>query len=127
MVLTTESAKWLEEGVQGSTLVEEHAEMGSGLTPWAIALFVLAGAVWLLGRAGPCRERRRSSAADSPAEGGASAVARLASSLPMHVAALVIALAVAVGAVIGVYRIAGSGAKAVRHGRFSVSASGGRQ
>ncbi|MFF9402152.1 hypothetical protein [Streptomyces sp. NPDC014744] len=127
VVLTTESGEWLEERVQGGTLVEEHAEMGSGLTPWAVALFVLTVAVWLLGRAVPRREHERSGASGSPTEGGASAVARLASSLPVHVAVLVIALVVAVGAVIDVYRIGDSGAKAVWHGRFSVSESGGFQ
>nr|WTB35155.1 hypothetical protein OG781_41975 [Streptomyces sp. NBC_00830] len=126
VVLTTESGEWLEERVQESALLEEHAEMGSGLTPWAIALFVLTVAVWLLGRASPRRERERSGAADSPTERGASAVARLASSVAVRVAVLVIALVVAVGAVIDVYRIGDSGAKAVWHGRFSTSESDGR-
>jgi predicted membrane protein DUF2231 len=126
VVLTTESGEWLEERVQESAQLEEHAEMGSGLTPWAIALFVLTVAVWLLGRAGPRREPERSGVAESSAEDGAPAVARLASSVPMRVAALVIALVVAVGAVIDVYRIGDSGAKAVWHGRLSTSGSGSR-
>ncbi|MEV0495477.1 hypothetical protein [Streptomyces atratus] len=126
VVLTTESGEWLEERVQESALLEKHAETGSGLTPWAITLFVLTVAVWLLGRAGPRRERERSGAADSPAEGRASAVARPASSVPVRVAALVIVLVVAVGAVVDVDRIVESGAKAVWHGGFSTSGSGGR-
>ncbi|MFJ5837616.1 hypothetical protein ACIQGO_12765 [Streptomyces shenzhenensis] len=69
-------------------------------------------AVWLLGRAGPRRERDRRGGAGSPAEGGASAVARPASSFFVRVVALVIALAVAVGAAIQAYRIGDSGAKA---------------
>ncbi|MGW5214091.1 DUF2231 domain-containing protein [Streptomyces sp. NPDC004051] len=121
VVLTTESGEWLEERVRESALVEEHAEMGSGLTPWAIALFVLTVAVWLLGRAGLRRERDRGGEADSPAGGGASAVARTASSVSVRVAALVIALVVAVGAVIQVYRIGDSGAKAAWQGRFSTN------
>ncbi|MGY5036507.1 hypothetical protein ACWC9U_38160 [Streptomyces sp. 900116325] len=79
--------------------------MGSGLTPWTIALFVLTVAVWLLGRAGRRRERGRSGAADGPTEGRVSAVARLTSSVAVRVAVLVITLLVAVGAVIDVYRI----------------------
>ncbi|MEU6521763.1 DUF2231 domain-containing protein [Streptomyces sp. NPDC046924] len=121
VVLTTESGEWLEERVRESALVEEHAEMGSGLTPWAIALFVLTVAVWLLGRAGLRRERDRGGEAESPAGGGASAVARSASSVPVRVAALVITLVVAVGAVIQVYRIGDSGAKAAWQGRFSTN------
>ncbi|WP_306192721.1 DUF2231 domain-containing protein [Streptomyces sp. MK5] len=124
VVLTTESGEWLEDRVRESALVEEHAEMGSSLTPWAIALFVLTVAVWLLGRAGPRWERDRRGEAGSPAEGRASAVARLASSLVVRVVALVIALVVAVGAAIQVYRIGDSGAKAAWQGRFSTSRSG---
>lgn len=124
VMLTTESGEWLESRVRESALVEEHAEMGPDLTPWAIALFVLTVAVWLLGRAGPRRERGRSGEAGSPAEGGASTVARLASSVLVRVVALVIALAVAVGAAIQVYRIGDSGAKAAWQGRFSTSRSG---
>ncbi|WP_172624505.1 hypothetical protein [Streptomyces griseofuscus] len=95
VVLTTESGELLEGRVRESALVEEHAEMGSGLTPWAIALFVLTVAVWLLGCAGFSRKRDRSGEADSRAEGGASAAARLASPVVVRVVALVTALVVA--------------------------------
>ncbi|MFE7235874.1 DUF2231 domain-containing protein [Streptomyces sp. NPDC002405] len=124
VVLTTESGEWLEDRVRESALAEEHAEMGSDLTPWAIALFVLTVAVWLLGRAGPRRERDRGGEAGRPAAGGASAVARLASSVVVRVVALVVALVVAVGAAVQVYRIGDSGAKAAWQGRFSTSRSG---
>jgi predicted membrane protein DUF2231 len=127
VVLTTESGEWLEERVQESALLEEHAEMGSSLTAWAIALFVLTVAVWLLGHACSRHEPERSGAAGRSAEGGAFSVARLASCVPMRVAALVIALVVAVGAVVDVYRIGDSGAKAVWRGRFSTSGSGSRE
>lgn len=122
--LTTESGEWLEERVRETALVEEHAEMGSDLTPWVIALFVLTIAVWLLGRVGSGWEGERSDATGSSTAGGASAVARRASSVPVRVAVLVLALVVAVGAAIQVYRIGDSGAKAVWHGRFSTSKSG---
>ncbi|MFI0504261.1 DUF2231 domain-containing protein [Streptomyces albogriseolus] len=124
VVLTTESGEWLEDRVQESLLVEAHAERGSGLTPWAIALFLLAVAVWLLGRAGLRRERGRGGEAGGPTGGGASVVARMASSVVVRVVALVVALVVAVGAVVQVYRIGDSGAKAVWEGRFSTSTSG---
>ncbi|EXU67152.1 hypothetical protein Z951_16200 [Streptomyces sp. PRh5] len=124
VVLTTESGEWLEERVRESALVEEHAEMGPGLTPWAIALFVLTVAVWLLGRVGPSRGQERGGEDDGPTGGAASSVARLAPSLPVRVAALVITLVVAVGAAVQVYRIGDSGARAAWQGRFSTSRSG---
>ncbi|MEV6165060.1 DUF2231 domain-containing protein [Streptomyces sp. NPDC052052] len=126
VVLTTESGEWLEERVQGGAVLEQHTEMGSGLTPWAIALFVVTIAVWLLGRVGPRRERGRSDAVDGPTGGGVSAVARSASSVAVRVAVAVIALVVAVGAAVDVYRIGETGAKAVWQGRFSASGSDGR-
>ncbi|WP_369223520.1 DUF2231 domain-containing protein [Streptomyces sp. R39] len=125
VVLTTESGEWLEERVQETALVEEHTEMGSELTPWIIALFVLTVAVWLLGRAGSRRDRDGGGAAGSSTEGGASVMARRAASVPVRVAVLVLALVVAVGTAVEVYRIGDSGAKAVWHGRFSTTGSGG--
>ncbi|MER5597240.1 hypothetical protein [Streptomyces sp. NPDC002265] len=126
VVLSTESGEWLEEHVQETALVEEHAEMGSGLTAWVIALFVLTVAVWLLGRAGSRWQRERSGAGESSGNGGTSAVVRRAASVPVRAAVLVLALAVAVGAAVEVYRIGDSGAKAVWHGRFSTSGTGAR-
>ncbi|MFI1333595.1 hypothetical protein ACH4U7_26530 [Streptomyces sp. NPDC020845] len=139
VVLTTESGEWLEDRVRETSLLEEHAEMGPSLTPWAIALLVLTVVVWLLGHFGLRRDRERSGEGrrgegrrgegrrgegDSPTVGGASTVARVASALPVRVVALVIALVVAVGAVIQVYRIGDSGARAAWQGRFSTSRSG---
>ncbi|MER5604146.1 DUF2231 domain-containing protein [Streptomyces sp. NPDC002265] len=124
VVLTTESGEWLEEHVQETSLVEEHAEMGSGLTAWVIALFVLTVAVWLLNRAGSRWQRERGGAGGSSGDGGASAVVRWAASVPVRAAVLVLALVVAVGAAVEVYRIGESGAKAVWHGRFSTSGTG---
>ncbi|MFJ9680525.1 hypothetical protein ACIRP2_21075 [Streptomyces sp. NPDC101194] len=124
VVLTAESGEWLEDRVRQSALVGEHAERGPGPTPWAIALFVLTVAVWLLGRADLRWERDRGGEAGGPTDGGASAVARSASSVLVRVVALAIALAVAVGATVQVYRISDSGAKAARQGRFSTSGSG---
>ncbi|MBE9499732.1 hypothetical protein IHE61_20860 [Streptomyces sp. GKU 257-1] len=48
VLLTTESGEWLEERVEETSLVEEHTEMGDGLTPWAVGLLVACSAVWLL-------------------------------------------------------------------------------
>ncbi|MFD1661664.1 DUF2231 domain-containing protein [Streptomyces caeni] len=128
VVLTTESGEWLEERVKETPLVEAHAEMGEGLTPWVIALVVLAVVVWWLGRAA----RRRPDGEDavgSPTGGGptggrASTTARMAASVPVRVVVLVLALVVSVGAVVQAYRIGDSGAKAVWEGKFSTGEPG---
>jgi len=53
--LSTESGENLERAVGRSELVEEHAHLADGLLPWMVALFVVAVAVYVLGRrpAGP--------------------------------------------------------------------------
>ncbi len=48
--LSTQSGEGLQEAVGESALVERHAELADGMLPWAIALFVVAVALWLLGR-----------------------------------------------------------------------------
>ncbi|MEW2400935.1 DUF2231 domain-containing protein [Streptomyces sp. NPDC046862] len=110
--LTTQAGEWLEEHVDSNALVRRHAELGDGLLPWAGGLFLLAVLIWwVAGRAatsgsGTSGRRRRSAA-------------------PVRVAAAVLSLAVAVGAVVDVYRIGDSGAKAAWHDGFSKTASGG--
>ncbi|KUO08250.1 DUF2231 domain-containing protein [Streptomyces sp. DSM 15324] len=110
--LTTQAGEWLERHVDGNALVRRHAELGDGLLPWVGGLFVLAAAVWWAsGRA----------AASGPAASGG---ARRPGT-PLRVAAAVLSLVVAAGAVVDVYRIGDSGAKAAWHDGFSKTASGG--
>lgn len=97
--LTTQAGEWLEEHVDGNALVRRHAELGDGLLPWAGGLFLLAVVVWWATR------RPRLSAT------------------PIRIAAAVLSLAVAAGAVVDVYRIGDSGAKAAWHDGFSRRAS----
>ncbi|WP_329184268.1 DUF2231 domain-containing protein [Actinacidiphila glaucinigra] len=124
VVLTAESGEWLEERVKETALVERHAEMGEGLTPWAIALFVLTTAVWWLGHVTAPRDPAAGEAVPRATSHRASSTVGLASSVPVRVAAVVIVLAVTVGAVIEVYRIGDSGAKAVWQGEFSTGEPG---
>ncbi|MGW3247260.1 DUF2231 domain-containing protein [Streptomyces sp. NPDC001070] len=124
VVLTTESGEWLEERVKETALVERHTEMGEGLTPWAIALFVLTTAVWWLGRVTAPRNPAAGDALPRPISHRASTAVRLASSVPVRIAAVALALAVTAGAVIEVYRIGDSGAKAVWQGEISTSEPG---
>ncbi|MET9119350.1 DUF2231 domain-containing protein [Streptomyces longwoodensis] len=109
--LTTQAGEWLEAHVDGNALVRRHAELGDGLLPWAGGLFILAVAVWwATGRA----------AASGPGTSGSTRW----SATPVRVAAAVLSLVVAAGAVVDVYRVGDSGAKAAWQDHFSKSASG---
>lgn len=48
--MATESGESLEHTVGESSLVEQHAQLADGMLPWAIGLFVVAVALWLLDR-----------------------------------------------------------------------------
>ena len=121
--LTTDAGEWLEHRVARSELVRTHTELGDSMLPWAIALAVVALA--LLGRhlysgratvgrhEGPGAaliESRRSTG--DPQVGGFLATIAIA----------VIALVVAIGSVVTVYRIGDSGARAAWTGQFSQQA-----
>ncbi|MFE2582829.1 DUF2231 domain-containing protein [Streptomyces sp. NPDC059378] len=109
--LTTGAGEWLQGHVDGNALVRRHAELGDGLLPWVGGLFVLAVVVWwAVGRA---------AASGVGASGGSRW-----SAVPVRVAAAVLALGVASGAVVDVYRIGDSGAKAAWNDGFSKTASG---
>ncbi|MPY30569.1 hypothetical protein FNH09_04360 [Streptomyces adustus] len=110
--LTTQAGEWLEGHVAGNALVHRHAELGDGLLPWAGGLFLLSAAVWWA--------TGRTAGSGS----GASGTTRR-SGVPVRVAAAVLSLAVAAGAVVDVYRIGDSGAKAAWQDGFAKTASGG--
>lgn len=105
--VATQAGEWLEGHVDSDALVRRHAELGDGLLPWAAGLFVLATAVWWTTRG------------SAPVEGARSA-------LMVRVAAVVLSVGVAAGAVVDVYRIGDSGAKAAWHDGFSRTADGER-
>ncbi|MEV5953105.1 DUF2231 domain-containing protein [Streptomyces sp. NPDC051987] len=107
--LTTHAGEWLEQHVTDNALVERHAELGDGLLPWAGGLFLLAALVWW---------RTRATAEPRPdAKGTAWSAA------PVRVAAVILSVVVAAGAVVDVYRIGDSGAKAAWHDGYSKTAS----
>ncbi|OIK07488.1 DUF2231 domain-containing protein [Streptomyces monashensis] len=108
--LTTHAGEWLERHVDSDPLVRRHTELGDGLLPWALGLFVLAAVVWWAGR--------RTEA--EPGQGGG---ALRWSALPVRIVVGVLSLAVAVGAVVDVYRIGDSGAKAAWHDAYSKTAT----
>ncbi|WP_030181012.1 DUF2231 domain-containing protein [Streptomyces sp. NRRL S-813] len=103
--LTTGAGEWLERHVADEPLVRRHAELGDGMLPWALGLFVLAAGVWLISR--------RTPAAQAGARSGA----------VLRVAAAVLSVVVAAGAVVEVYRIGDSGAKAAWHDAYSKTAT----
>ncbi|MFF4760101.1 DUF2231 domain-containing protein [Streptomyces sp. NPDC001292] len=103
--LTTQAGEWLERHVSGDALVRRHAELGDGLLPWALGLFVLAAGVWWISR--------RTPAPDAGARAGS----------VLRVAAIVLSVVVAAGAVVDVYRIGDSGAKAAWHDAYSKTAT----
>ncbi|MFF5015023.1 DUF2231 domain-containing protein [Streptomyces sp. NPDC001165] len=108
--LTTHAGEWLERHVDDDALVRRHTELGDGLLPWALGLFALAAVVWWAGRR-------------APAEPGQSDGRRW-SALPVRIVVGVLSLAVAAGAVVDVYRIGDSGAKAAWHDAYSKTATG---
>ncbi|OIK25130.1 DUF2231 domain-containing protein [Streptomyces malaysiense] len=111
--LTTNAGEWLERHVDDDPLVRKHTELGDGLLPWALGLFVLAVVVWWAGR-----DLRR---AASTAEGTERVGSRW-SALPVRIVIGLLSAVIAVGAVVDVYRIGDSGAKAAWHDGFSKSA-----
>jgi hypothetical protein len=101
--LTTQAGEWLERHVTSSALIRRHTELGDGLLPWALGLFVLAAAVWWTARrTSPERTGTRSASV-------------------IRVAAAVLSVVVAAGAVVDVYRIGDSGAKAAWTGGYSTA------
>lgn len=108
--LTTHAGEWLERHVDSNALVRKHTELGDGLLPWAVALFLMATALWW-------SHRRTAHRAADAAGSTSSAVAA-----PLRIAAAVLSLAIGVGAGVQVYRIGDSGAKAAWHDGYSATA-----
>jgi len=103
--ITTNAGKWLRDHLPGNQgrldpLIRRHAQLGGTLLPWAIGIFVVAVAVWLLGRRFDLGWRR-------------------SAALPVWVTAIVavVAIGVSAGGVVQLYRIGDSGAKAEWTGR----------
>lgn len=105
--ITMNAGKWLRDHLQnniGNTdpRIVRHTHLGYHLWPWALGLFVVSVAVWVLGRTYEMSWR------PDPAMSARRA-------LPVWITALVAvaAIAVSVGAVIELYRIGEAGSRAV--------------
>ncbi|MEU0971029.1 DUF2231 domain-containing protein [Streptomyces sp. NPDC005917] len=108
--LTMQAGDWLERHVTADALVSRHTALGDELLPWTVGLFVLATVVWWAARRGT-------------AEADRSVAGRL-SGLPVRIVVGVLSVAVAAGAVVDVYRIGDSGAKAAWHDAYDKTAQG---
>ncbi|GLW73426.1 hypothetical protein Kpho02_57250 [Kitasatospora phosalacinea] len=99
--LTTDAGEWLERHVESGPLVRRHAELGDGLTPWAFGLLVLAALLrWTARRAATGQQSRLTA-------------------LPARTVVAVLCVVVGAGAVVDVYQIGDSGAKAAWQHGFS--------
>jgi hypothetical protein len=139
--ITTQAGHWLQDHLRNNEgkvnpLILRHAELGDGLLPWAIGIFVMSAAVWVLSRrydlawstapaprtaavpvgvGGPAID----GATAGEAEGAPAATRTAGRALPLWATSLVAALsiAVAVGGVVQLVRIGDSGAQAAWDGR----------
>lgn len=119
--VTTHAGEWLQSRVGHDPLVEKHTELGDGLLPWAGALFLVTAAVWWMGRRLAAQDAQPAAeGGQAPAGGGAWWRAPRA----LHLTAVVLAVVIGTGAVVDVYRIGESGAKAAWHDNYDKSASG---
>jgi hypothetical protein len=108
--LAMNAGDWLEAHVGSDPLVSKHVSLGDSLLPWAVGLFVISAVVWWTARR------------SAPAPGGSSG-ATWSTSAVARGAIMVLSLAVAVGAVVDVYRVGDSGAKAAWHDSYSKTAT----
>jgi hypothetical protein len=99
--ITTHAGEWLEANIGvDSALIKKHADLGDQMLPWAIGLFVISAALW-----GAYRYYGRQDAKRPPAV--------------LSIVIMVLAVVVAIGSVVTVYRIGDSGAKATWQGTGS--------
>ncbi len=104
--LTTEAGETLAEQINETALSEAHADMGKGLLPWAVLLFLVAAAqwAWYFFFAGTGRF--------------AGSVTSRTTRTVITVLLIVAAVIVIVGSLISVFTIGESGAKAVWESRL---------
>jgi NADH:ubiquinone oxidoreductase subunit 2 (subunit N) len=101
--ITSNAGEWLERHIGFTNArIEKHADLGDQLLPWAIALFVISAALW-----GTYTYFRRKGEQQPP--------------MLVSIVIMVLAVVVAVGSVVMIYRIGDSGAKAAWQGTASSS------
>ncbi|MEU5384814.1 DUF2231 domain-containing protein [Kitasatospora cineracea] len=108
--LATQAGEWLQERVAETAAVERRTEVGDGLLPWSLGVFVLAVALWVAHRG--LLDRFVAQTADGGARGRWTARGSVVGTV-----AVLLGLVMAAGAVVQVYRIGDSGATAVWRNR----------
>lgn len=103
--ITTEAGDWLEHRLPRTPLIRAHTHLGDHMLPWAIGLAAVGLGLYVR----QLVSARRQPASDGPMWGGKAITLTLA----------VVALVIAVGSVVTVYRIGESGARAAWTGNFS--------
>jgi hypothetical protein len=124
--VTMKAGQWLRDHLGfTNAAVRRHANLGGTLLPWVVGLFVMATVVWVLSRRYELTWRSSPASVEPPVEGsgggGTATMTKPATAkqaLPVWVNAViaVLALVVAVGSVVQLYRIGDSGAHAVWDG-----------
>ena len=117
--ITVSAGEWLAARIGKTPAIEHHEHLGHELLPWAIALFVVAVAEYAWFSYGAARLLPASADSGTSAGSGTSAVAQRRTTATITVVATVLALIVAGGSVVQVYRIGDSGARAAWKGAFS--------
>jgi hypothetical protein len=127
--VTTNAGEWLEHHVPRTPLLHIHTHLGDTMLPWAIALFVLAALIAIRAHLRTRSAKPATELVDGPGAAHAGTIApatadsdgiggRLAT-----ISLAVLAVVVALGATIAVYRIGDSGARAAWTGHFSEQAN----
>jgi hypothetical protein len=124
--VATNAGEWLQRRVPNDPLVRAHVRLGDSLLPWVIGLVVVAAAVWALdrvpARAGVEREPVPVGAA-GPGRGAPQTSALIGPAVRIVLA--VLAVLVATGSIVQVYRIGESGARASWHSAVQQNPTGG--
>lgn len=110
--VATNAGEWLERRVPDDPLVRAHVRLGDSLLLWVIGLVVVAAAVWAVDRVGAARQPVPVGAAESaPGVRESSPLTGPA----VRIVLAVLAVLVAAGSIVQVYRIGDSGARAAWH------------
>ncbi len=127
--ITVSAGEWLFARVGHTPQLEHHEKLGEGMLPWAIALFVVSAAEYVWFRWGPAGSARvwqddapPASRVPAGSSAGSAGTRVSMTSTAAVVVATVLAVAVGAGAIVQVYRVGDSGARAVWEGSFSQTA-----
>jgi formate hydrogenlyase subunit 3/multisubunit Na+/H+ antiporter MnhD subunit len=114
--LTTEAGEWLEHRLPRTALLRTHTELGDSMLPWAVALALVTILVVVIYRRRDrhTNDSRPSGVPESEEKGRHSGTGRLTTTVLATLAILV-----AAGSIVTVYRIGDSGARAAWTGNFS--------